>query len=533
MRSLVHNIGVLLVCGASSLVSLGQVTAERLLNADQEKGNWLTYSGAYRSHRFSQLEEINRNNVRKLKLKWVYQMSAQQKVEATPLIVDGVMYVTQPPNDVAALDAETGRPFWTYKRTLPEKIDICCGQVNRGLAILGNVLYMGTVDARLVALDAKTGTVIWDIEVADHKKGYSVTVAPLALQDKVIIGVSGGEYGIRGFVDAYDAVTGKRMWRFYTIPAPGEPGSETWKGDTWKRGGGPAWVTGSYDPELNLLYWGIGNPSPDWNGDVRPGDNLYTSSVVALSPDTGKLKWYFQFTPHDVYDWDAAQVPVLVDAEYQGGLRKLMYWGNRNAFFYVLDRATGEFLHATPFATQTWAERIDEKGRPVRKAGSEPTRYGTLVYPGNQGGTNWYSPSFSPRTGLFYLSAWEYASKYYSGDAPYVAGNRYFGSFPADLPGDPGWSAVRAIQPGTGEIVWQYKLQTTTQAGVLSTAGDLVFGGTNEGQFFALDATTGAELWRANLGGLIAAAPVSYLSNGKQQITIAAGSALFTFGIDE
>jgi len=534
VRLLVKSVGMLSLYLATLVGSLfGQVTAERLLKADLQKGDWLTYSGGYKSHRFSQLEAINRDNVRKLKLKWVYQMGSLHKLETTPLVVDGVMYVTQPPNDVAALDPETGRAFWTYVRTLPDKIDICCGQVNRGLAMLGNRLYMGTVDAHLVALDAKIGSVAWDVEVADYKKGYSVTLAPLAVKDKIIIGVSGGEYGIRGFVDAYDAVTGKRLWRFYTIPAPGEPGSETWKADAWQRGGGPAWLTGSYDPELNLLYWGVGNASPDWNGDVRPGDNLYTSSVVALSPDSGKLKWYFQFTPHDVHDWDAVQIPVLVDAEYQGRQRKLIYWANRNAFFYLLDRATGEFLRATPFAKQTWAERIDEKGRPVPKPGSDPTPEGTLIYPGAQGATNWYSPSFDPRTGLFYLSVWEYPSKYYSGDAVYVAGNRFFGSFPGDIVEDSGWSAVRAIQPRTGETVWEYKLHTITQAGVLSTAGNVVFGGTNEGQFFALDSATGAELWHVSLGGLIAAGPITYLSNGKQQVTIAAGNALFTFSNEE
>jgi alcohol dehydrogenase (cytochrome c) len=534
LKHLLKSIGILSLCPVSLMVSLfGQVTPERLLKADSEPGNWLTYSGDYQSHRFSQLEQINRTNIGKLKLKWVYQMSTLQKVETTPLVVDGVMYATQPPNDVVALDPETGQPFWKYVRSLPEKIDICCGQVNRGLAMLGNLLYMGTVDAHLLALDAKTGGVAWDVEVADHTKGYSITLAPLAVKDKIIVGVSGGEYGGRCFLDAYDAASGKRVWRFYTIPAPGEPGSATWTNDAWKRGGGPTWLTGSYDPELNLLYWGVGNASPDWNGDVRPGDNLYTSSVVALSLDTGTLKWHFQFTPHDIHDWDAVQIPVLVDAEYRGRQRKLMYWANRNAFFYVLDRDSGEFLSATPFAKQTWAERIDEKGRPVRKAGSDPTREGTLIYPGVQGGTNWYSPSFNPHTGLFYLSVWEFPSKYYSGDVSYVPGNRFFGSFPGDIGADAGWSAVRAIQPKTGAIVWEYKLRNITQAGILSTAGNLVFGGTNEGQFFALDSETGAELWRSSLGGMIAAGPVSYLSNGKQQITIAAGSALFTFGIDE
>ncbi len=359
-----------------------------------------------------------------------------------------------------------------------------------------------------------------------------MTVAqPLAVKDKIVVGIAGGEYGIRGFLDAYDAKTGKRAWRFYTVPAPGEPGSETWKGDSWKTGGGPTWVTGSYDPELNLVYWGTGNASPDWNGDARPGDNLYTASVVALSLDTGKLKWHFQFSPHDVHDYDAVQIPVLVDAEYQGRPRKLMYWANRNAFFYVLDRATGEFLRATPFAKQTWAERIDEKGRPVPRPGAEPSREGTLVYPGVQGGTNLVFAFRSIRgrdCSIFRFG--EYASKFYTGDMPYVAGNRFLGSLPVDQPGDPGWGgAVRAIQPLTGgDCVREHKLFTKPQAGILSTAGNVVFGGTNEGQFFALDSKTGAELWRAELGGVIAAGPVSYAGNGKQQITIAVRGTRFS-----
>lgn len=524
------KIGLLSLC---VLPLFGQVTSERLLNADAEPGSWLTYSGGYQSHRFSRLDQVNPQNIHNLRLKWVHQMRTLEKVETTPLVVDGVMYVTRPPNDVFALDPETGRPFWSYTRTLPERINACCGQVNRGLAMLGNRLYMGTVDAHLVSLDAKTGAVIWDVPVADRTKGYSVTVAPLAVKNKIIVGIAGGEYGIRGFVDAYDAATGKRAWRFNTIPAPGEPGSETWKGNAWKTGGGSTWVTGSYDPQLDLVYWGVGNASPDWNGDVRPGDNLYTASVVALSADTGKLRWHFQFTPHDVHDYDAVQIPVLVDAEYKGRQRKLMYWANRNAFFYILDRETGEFLQATPFAKQTWAERIDEKGRPVVKPGTNPTREGNLVYPGVQGGTNWYSPSFNPQTGLFYMSVWEYASLYYKGDSPYVAGNRFLGSLPVETPGDPGYGAVRALVPRTGEIQWEYKLKTKPQSGILSTGGNLVFGGTNEGQFFALDAKTGSELWRANLGGVIAAGPVSFLSNGKQHITIAAGRALFTFALEE
>ncbi|MGH9631326.1 MAG: pyrroloquinoline quinone-dependent dehydrogenase, partial [Bryobacteraceae bacterium] len=479
------------------------------------------------------LDQVNRKNAGKLALKWAFQMKTLHKVEITPLVVDGIMYVTQPPNDVHALDAETGRAFWSYRRALPEKINVCCGQVNRGLAMLGGRLYMGTVDSHLVALDSKTGAVLWDIEVADRLAGYSITVAPLAVKDKIIVGISGGEYGIRGFLDAYDAKTGKRAWRFYTVPGPGEPGNETWEGDSWKTGGAPTWVTGSYDPGLNLIYWGTGNPSPDWNGEVRKGDNLYSSSVIAVDADTGKLKWHFQFTPHDVHDYDSVQIPVLVDAEFKGRSRKLMYWANRNSFFYVLDRETGEFLLARPFTKQTWAERIDEKGRPIRKPGTNPSPEGTLVYPGVQGGTNWYSPSYHPKTGLLYLSVWEYASIFHTGDAPYSPGNRFLGSVPSRVPDEPGYGAVRAIHPQTGEVKWEHKLVSMPQAGVLSTAGDIVFGGSDEGHFFALDAYTGEEIWRVNTGGVIAAGPVTYLSNGKQQISIASGSAIFTFAVPQ
>jgi alcohol dehydrogenase (cytochrome c) len=292
-------------------------------------------------------------------------------------------------------------------------------------------------------------------------------------------------------------------------------------------------VTGSFDPMLDLIYWGTGNPGPDWNGEVRKGDNLYSASVVALDADTGKMKWYFQFTPHDLRDWDSTEIPVLLDGSFGGHLRKLMLFANRNAFFYLLDRETGEFLLARPFAKQTWAEGIDSKGKPIRKPGTAPSTKGTLVYPGVQGGTNWYAPSYSPQTGLLYLSVWDYASLYFTGDAPYSPGNRFIGSVPQGVPDDSGEGAVRALVPETGQLKWEYKLYSKPQAGILSTAGGLVFGGTDEGQFFALDAQTGKELWRAQLGGVIVAAPVTYLSQGKQQVVIAAGHSIFVFQVDE
>lgn len=511
----------------------GEVTYDEILTADQLPGHWLTYSGGYRSWRYSGLDQVHTANVHRLRLDWAFQFKSLEKVETTPLVVNDVMYVTQPPSDAMALDVRTGRPYWEYRHNLPERISVCCGQVNRGMAILNGRVYLGTLDAQLVALDAKTGAVVWKAKVAEYDEGYSITVAPLAVKDKIIVGISGGEYGIRGFLDAYDAATGERAWRFYTIPGPGEPGNETWSGDSWKQGGAPTWITGSYDPELDLIYWGTGNPAPDWNGDVRLGDNLYASSVVAVEAETGKMRWYFQFTPHDVHDWDSVQIPVLVDGEFGGVQRKLMYFANRNGFYYVLDRISGEFLLAKNYVKVTWAERIDENGRPVRVPNMEPTEEGTLVYPGVQGGTNWYSPSYSPRTDLFYVPVWELPNLFFKGEADYTPGLPYWGGLVQGASEEPpGRGAIRALVPETGELKWEYPLLTVPWGGILTTAGDLAFGGTTDGQFFALDARTGEELWFAQLGGMIATNPITYLNQGKQHLAITAGTTLFSFELE-
>ncbi len=532
-----------LVCLAVGALS-AQVTVDRLLKPDQEPQNWLTYSGNYKGWRHSPLKQITPANAKDLEMKWVFQADSTEKLEASPLVVDGVMYVTQPPNDIIALDAKTGRIFWIYQYRVAPDARVCCGRVNRGLAILGNTLFMGTIDAHLVAVDAKNGRLIWDTKVSTAAQGYAVTMAPLVVKDKVIIGTAGGEQGIIGFIAAYDVATGKEAWRFNTIPGPGEPGNETWGNDSWKHGAGSLWVTGSYDPDLNLTYWGIGNPGPDWNPDKRPGDNLYTCSAVALDPDTGKLKWYFQFTPNDGMDWDSAQVPVLVDMAWNGTPRKLMLWANRNGFFYVLDRTNGKFVRGAPFVKQNWAAGLDENGRPIRLINTGSGAGGTLTYPNAQGGTNWFSPSWSPRTGLFYVGSWNDASAFASSyPVEFEEGRGYTGGSPTTKmpnirrPAINTWTEaaghgeIKALDPRTGDVKWAFKMHDVTDAGILTTAGDMLFAGNREGYFMGLDARDGTVLWRALVSGQISSSPISYEVDGKQYVAISAYHAVFAFGL--
>jgi alcohol dehydrogenase (cytochrome c) len=525
-----------------------QITYERILRAAEEPHNWLTYSGGYSGNRYSLLQQINPTNVANLEQKWVFQGNVLGAWQSTPLVVDGIMYVTQRPNDVVALDAKTGRAFWIYRHNTPPDQKACCGSNNRGVAMLGDTLFMGTLDARLIALDARTGRRLWEIEVADYKTGYSLTLAPLIIKDKVIVGVGGGELGIRGFLVAYDARTGKEAWRFNTIPGPGEPGHETWENDAWKTGGGPIWLTGSYDPILNLSYWGVGNPGPDWNPAQRPGDNLFTDSVIAIDPDTGRLRWHFQFTPNDPYDYDSVQIPVLVDANWNGIPAKLMLWANRNGYFYALDRETGKFLLGKPFVKVNWSSGLDERGRPIQT----PQPPGAATWPGNQGATNWYSPSYSPRTGLFYVSAWEnYATIYRRQQAEYQAGRNFLGggfTVLTPVPGAPGaptlrrgpinnWTeavgtgAVLAIDPNTGDQKWRFEMTDVTDSGILTTASELLFTGGREGYFQALNARTGQLLWKANLGGQIVAGPITYQVDGRQYVSTISGNNLVAFAL--
>jgi len=515
---------------AAACAAWGQVSFERIVDADKEPGNWLTYSRTYDGQRFSPLNQINRQNADRLGAAWIYQTwntEGRPRFETSPLAVDGILYITEQPSDAAALDAATGRPLWKYRRHIPPEVQACCGRVNRGMAILGDLLYLGTLDGYLVALDRITGRLRWSAQVADSKLAYSITVAPLALKAMVIVGVSGGEYGIRGFLDAYDATTGRRLWRFWTVPGPGEQGNESWGGDSWKTGSAATWATGAYDPDLNLIYWGTGNPGPDYDGEARPGDNLYSCSLLALDAATGKKRWHFQFTPHDTHDWDANHTPILTDLEIAGRRRKAVIVANRNSFFYVLDRATGEFLLGVPFARQTWAKGLDPKGRPVLAETKE------LVYPGLHGGTNWFSASFSPLTGLFYVATREEGTRFYVAPTRYRPGALFTGGGPAGIPAEEPEGYIQALEPATGKQRWKFPMPTPPWAGVMSTAGGLVFAGSNEGAFFALHDQTGQPLWHYQTGGWINANPVSYVAGGKQYVTVASGRALIAFTLQQ
>jgi alcohol dehydrogenase (cytochrome c) len=521
------RLGVFLLLVAPAF---GQVPYERIVNADKEPGNWLTYSRNYDGHRYSPLGEITTANVSVLKVKWALQFSSGPR-EVSPIAVDGILYVTGP-NRAAALDARTGRTLWVWNRPIPSDYrNIGFPRTSRGPAVLDDKLFVATLDCYLVALDLKSGIERWATKVADYKSGYSMTMAPLAIAGKVVVGISGGETGIRGFVDAYNAKTGKQAWRFWTIPGPGEAGHETWSGESWKTGGGATWVTGSYDPELKLVYWGVGNPGPDWNGDVRPGDNLYTCSLVALDGDTGQLRWYFQFTPHDTHDWDATHVPVLFDGEIDGRQRKLVAIANRNAFYYVLDRITGEFLAGRAYAKQTWAHGLDAKGRPIRAPDSEPTEKGALIWPNLNGATIWFSPSYNPQTDSLYVAVREVGAVYFKRDAEYKEGTFYAGGGENELPADDASGAIRALNARTGEMRWEFKLHSPAGASVLSTAGGLVFSGTDEGNFYALDARTGKPLWDFQTGGSISSNPISFTMDGHQYVAITADRVLYVFGL--
>jgi len=505
-----------------------QVTFDRLLNSAKEPGNWMTYSGNYSGQRFSALDQINTSNVGKLTAKWVYQTAATGKLETSSLVVDGILYATAQDDRAFALDARTGRPIWMYQRQIPSDIRPCCGRVNRGLAILGDKVFLGTLDAHVIALDAKTGAVNWDATAADYRTGHSFTVAPLAVKNLIVIGISGGEYGVRGFIDAYDADSGERKWRFYTVPSPGEPGHDTWEGDSWKVGGAPAWNTGTYDAATNQVFWPTGNPAPSNRGEGRAGDNLYSNSLLALNADTGKLNWYFQFTKHDEHDWDATQVPIMIDA----GGKRLIAQANRNGFFYVLDRTTGKLISATAYGKQTWSDAKDADGRPVLNSHASPTFEGRTICPGALGTTNFMAPTYDPQTGLVYVTARDQCDTFSTAPQPYEAGHAFYGSayFPSE-DAEPYLGFLKAIDPATGEVKQKFQHASPTWSGVLSTAGGLVFSGDAEGNFIAFDAKSLKPLWHFQMGGAVYAPPIAFAVDGKEYVAIAAGSGLFAFGL--
>lgn len=512
----------------------GGLAYERILNARKEPQNWYTYHGDYEGRRYSLLKQINLSNIAQLQTAWVFQPQGSGTVQATPLVVDGIMYTTAASNYAYALDAATGKALWSYKYTArdPKYESKIQGVNNRGFAMLDGRLFMCTGDANVVALDAKTGRELWKVEMASAAEGYFSTMAPLALKDRIITGMGGGEYGVRGFIDAYDPATGKRLWRFYTIPGPGEFGHETWAGDSWKNGAGPTWTTGTYDAVTDTLYWQVGNPGPDLNGDVRMGDNLFTCSVVALDPRTGQRKWHFQFMPHDVFDWDANETPMLVDMNWKGQPRKLLITAQRNAFFYVLDRTTGEFLFGTPFARQNWATGLDAKGRPIM-AGKVPTTEGTLVYPSLMGATNWKSPSFDPDTGYFILNYKEQGNIYIKEEQKFEVGKSYWGGrfFP---PGEKDWGGVMALDPATGKKMWDFKLNSSGLGnGLMATAGGVTFATTDDGYMLGFNSKTGKLLWRTQAGGGASASPISYAVNGRQFVACAMGGVIFSWALPE
>jgi len=496
--------------------------------------NWISYNGDYSGRRYSALSEINPASLPQLRAQWVFHARNTNRLENTPVVVNGMMFVTAA-NDAFALDARTGREVWHHSRPVSEGlIDDATQHVNRGVAVWHDRVYMETDNAHLLCLDARSGNQIWDVAYADWNKNYGATSAPLVVKDKVLVGTSGGDDGVRGFVAAYDARTGKLAWRFWTIPAPGEFGSKSWPGKAYLRGGGTTWMPGTYDPALNLIFWGTSNPAPDFNDDVRPGDDLYTDCVLALDADTGTLKWYFQFTPHDLFDYDAVETPILIDAVYKGEPRKLLVQANRNGYLYVLDRTNGKFLSATPFVEKlNWAKGVDEHGRPIR-TDVRPTPAGTRVCPGYSGATNWYSPSYNESTRMVYFLTLEECETYLSQPTQaFAEGKEYYSTGVKRIAGETSQKNLAAFGLDTGSLVWKYPQMGRghSSGGTMTTAGGVVFFGDDAGSFEAVDAQTGKPLWHFNTGQDMSASPMTYAVAGKQFVAIAAGSDVFSFAL--
>jgi alcohol dehydrogenase (cytochrome c) len=540
---MVSRLFSLIVIGGSAILAAQQTPPPALVTSQEiaeglprDGSRWITFGGSYTNQRHSPLTQITPANVKGLVPQWTFQTGTLGNFETTPLVRDNILYVTGPQNVAWALDARTGRQIWRYRRELPTDLTACCGLVNRGFAMLGDKLFMVTLDAHLLALDMRTGAIVWDATLEQYKNGYAATIAPIVAKDKVIVGVAGGEFGIRGFIDAYDAQTGKRAWRFYTIPAPGEPGNDTWAGDSWKTGGASVWVTGAFDPELNLLYYGIGNPGPDYHSESRLGDNLYSDSIVALDADTGRLRWHYQFTPHDVHDWDATEVPILGDFTIAGQPRKVVMFANRNGFYYTLDRTNGRIILAKPFVMTTWAKEIGRDGRPMAEPGHTPDENGEITCPDITGGTNFWPPTFDPSTRTFFVNAREACMTFYSWKPEYKPGERFTGGAGQRYTSStmPVYGALRAIDPTTGERKWEFKYLRPSTAGLLSTASGLIFSGDNDGNFLALDSRSGTLLWRYQMGAnLHGTSAITYMVDGRQHVLVPSGTTLTAWALPQ
>ena len=558
---IVNSIAMAIVVAAitfnASAKGTSPVSTERLLQGTENSSDWLMYGGNYGNWRFSPLDDVNKDNVSGLAPAWVFQTGVVGQLSASPVVADGVMYLTAPYNNLWALDAETGEVLWHFEHDMPSDLILCCGPVNRGVAIKDDLLFMATLDARLLAIDLETGEVRWNVEMHDYKIGYSATSAPLIVGDLVVTGIAGGEYAARGFVDAYDSSTGNLEWRKYTVPVAGEPGVETWEGDSWKTGGGPTWSTGTYDPQTNLIYWPVGNPSPDWNGDARLGDNLYTNSVLALHPETGELEWYFQFTPHDVWDYDATNGIVVADVEFEGKTVRALMQANRNGYVYTLDATSGKFLHAFQYTDRlNWSKGLDENGRPevdpryVPKAGGNEE----FICPGNVGGNNGsWSYAWSQSTRFMYVPSIESCGKMTKESMEFVQGVPFWGGGPGITEGEVGsaYGVLVAVEPETRKVKWKYQDKYPLMGGALATKGGLVFSGNQSGYALALDDESGEVLWKFQTGSSIRSQPITWQMNGKQFIAIPSGgggiaaaivgappletygSALFVFSLPE
>jgi alcohol dehydrogenase (cytochrome c) len=508
--------------------------------------DWPTYNGQPGGNRYSTLTQINKNNVAKLAPAWIFPVGNVTQVETTPLVVEGVMYLSSA-NEVWALDAGTGRQVWHYRRARTQGVtgNAAIG-FNRGVAWEGNRIFLLTDNAHLLALSRANGELLWETTMADYKQNYNGTSAPLTANGLVISGTAGGDEGVRGFVAAYDQATGKEVWRVWTVPSPGQPGApeveNTWQGANKDHRAGATWMTGTYDANLGLVYWPVGNPGPDFDGADRLGDNLYTDSIIALDAKTGTLKWYYQFTPHDIHDWDAQEPPVLVDANWPGPNgqrqpRKLLIQANRNGFFYVLDRTNGQFLLGKQFLKKlNWAEGIGADGKPIMKELPKTADGNTYVCPGFQGGTNWFSTSFNPATGLYYFNALERCNVFSITKGDWQAGRGFMGGAARPAPGETFEKYLRAIDIQTGEVKWevpQVSRDLTASGGVVSTAAGMVFYADNSGAFVAADAATGKTLWQFETNQVWKASPMTYMFDGKQYVAIAAGQNILSFAVQE